>query len=283
MLLATAGGWLWLRASEIGELLRTDAWPSLLALSGIYLGSHLLRMARLALLTLDERDRAFPVMAAHALTAFPSSFLPYKLGEVLRLAAFSHVYRGRRRAFAVWLVERFGDILVISAFILALYVFNVRVPAAMRTVFLLFVGASALGLLSLFAVSKVFVYLNRRLVLTSHSRRGLALLRASHALRRLEMDVHRSVDGRFTGVLLLSFLVWAVELLTLTLFLRSHAAQGAESLAILFVSGLLASIPGGVAPGIEGFGLYQSIALVALALAALAVVWTVFRAEGRVR
>lgn len=69
-------------------------------------------MLRLALLTLDERYKAFPLILAHTLTAFPSSFLPFKIGEVLRLAAFFHVFKRRQKALAVWMAERFGDVLV---------------------------------------------------------------------------------------------------------------------------------------------------------------------------
>lgn len=269
LLLVVAAGWLVVTWPRLAELARHAELTSLLALSLLYVGSHLLRMARLALLTLDTRSRALPAMVAHALTAFPSSFLPYKLGEVLRLGAFSHVYGGFRRALAVWLAERFGDVLVISAFIFGLYLLDVNVPEAMRLVFIVFVVASTLGLLALFAVSTVFVYLNRRLVLTSHSRRGLLLLRANHALRELEADIRRSVQGRFSGVMFLSLLIWGIEVLTLSLFLRMQSVGSADHLAMLFVPGLLASLPGGRVAGAEGFGLYQSLGVLLVCLAAL--------------
>jgi hypothetical protein len=181
----------------------------------------------------------------------------------------------------VWLSERFGDVLVISGFILSLYVFNVSVPDTMRMVFLLFVLVTGLGLLSLFAVAKVSVYLNRHLVLSSHSSRGLRLLRASHTLRRLELDILRSVEGRLSAFLLLSVLIWAVEIMALSLFVR-HLAVGNPDFAGLFVSGLLASLPGGGAAGSGAFGLYQSLALVVLTLLSLAAFWLRIRFGSRV-
>lgn len=276
ILLGVVLGWLWLRAPAIvGFRLRED-WLSLIGIATIYLFSHLLRMLRLALLTLDERNKAFPLIAAHTLTAFPSSFLPFKIGELLRLGAFFCVYGGRRKAFAVWLTERFGDVLVIATFILGLYLFKVSVPDSMRTVFLLFVMASLVGLMGLFAVAKVFVYLNRHLVLTSHSRRGLFLLRASHILRRLELDIYQSVEGRLSGFLLLSLLIWGFEILALSLF-RNHLATSELDFADLFASGLLASLPGGAEAGANVFGLYQSLALVALTLFFIGAVWLATR------
>ncbi|HVE54609.1 MAG TPA: lysylphosphatidylglycerol synthase domain-containing protein [Ramlibacter sp.] len=280
-LLLLALSWLVLAADDLARVARSSELRGLLGLSLLYVVTHLLRMLRLALLTLDTRSLALAAMAAHGLTAFPSSFLPFKLGEVLRLAAFSRVYGSFRRALAVWLVERFSDVLVISTFILGLYVLEVEVPPAMRIVFILFVAASALGLLSVFAVSKVFMYLNRRLVLTSETPRGLALLRAGHALRQLDADIKRSVQGRFAGVLLLSLLIWGIELLTLLLFLRAQPAGGEASLPLLFVSALLASLPGGHVPGAEGFGLYQSLGLVMVCVGVLALIRGRTRARRR--
>lgn len=252
--------WLLLHGRAVLALLRSDAMPLLLAVCALYGAAHVSRMLRLALLTLDQRDKAAPLAAAHALTAFPSSLLPFKIGEILRLAALFHVYGYRRKALAVWLAERFGDVLVIAALILALYLLQVEVPAAMQRVFVLFVVISAFGLLALFAVAKTFVYLNRHLVLSSHSPRGLALLRASHALRQLELDIYRSVEGRLAGLVLVSVLIWVLEIAALLLFIRL-VATGWSGFGPLFAQGLMASLAGSAS---AAFGLYRSLALIAL-------------------
>jgi hypothetical protein len=269
-------GWLWLRAPVLTNFGHVTHWLSLLGVVALYLCSHVLRMMRLILLTLDERDKALPLIAAHTLTAFPSSFLPFKIGELLRLAAFLRVYDGRRKAVAVWLTERFGDLVVIASFILCLYLLNISVPPTMRTVFMIFILASLLGILSLFAVAKVFVYLNRHLVLTSHSARGLLLLRYSHALRLLELDISKSVEGRLAGFLLLSVLTWALEIFALALFIN-QLTNGEPDLPALFAASLLASLPGAGATGLNAFGLYQSLALVALTLVFICAVWLAAR------
>jgi len=274
LLLLVVFGWSCLRLPSIASFVHDAHWAGLTGLTVLYLCSHLLRMLRLALLTLDERHKVFPLISAHTLTAFPSSFLPFKLGEFLRLGAFVYVYDRRQKALAIWLAERFGDVLVITAFILGLYLLNVRIPPAMRTVFVLFTFASIFGLLGLFAVAKVFVYLNRHLVLTSHTQRGLALLRASHALRRLEAAVYKSVEGRVSGFVLLSILIWTAEILALSLFMNQFAINEPD-FAVFFLSGLLASLPGGGA--VSSFGLYQSLALVVLTLVFLLGVWVATR------
>jgi hypothetical protein len=254
-------GWFAVRADAIRGIDARYDLATLAAVTVLYGASHLFRVLRLALLSLNRRDKAFALASAHALTAFPSSFLPFKTGELLRLGALSRVVGHRRSAFALWLAERFCDITVISVFILGLYLSDVTVPPAMRTIFALFLIAGSAGLFTLFAVSKTFVYLNRHLVLISHSRHGLQLLRASHALRQLELEILRCVDGRITAVLLLTMLIWALEVAALALFVR--LTDGASDFAAMIASGLFASLPG---RAIGGFGLFQSLALVALTL-----------------
>lgn len=271
LLITLVVAWVWLHAPAIVSLGRNTHWAGLLGITVLYLCSHFLRMLRLVLLTLDERGKAFQLVSAHALTAFPSSFLPFKLGEILRLAAFYRVYDMRQKALAVWLTERFGDVLVITIFILALYLLNISIPPSMRIVFVLFVLASGIGLVGLFAVAKVFVYLNRHLVLTSLTSRGLFLLRTSHMLRSLELTIHKSVEGRFLGFLLLSVLIWAFEILALSLFIN-QLSIGEPDFAALFASGLLASLSGGAS---GSFGIYQSLALIALIIVFLLSVWLV--------
>ena len=272
LLSALVLGWLFLCAQSLELLMRHTDILILLGITLLYTASHGFRMLRLALLTLDERGKASSLIAAHALTAFPCSFLPFKIGELLRLAAFFHVFDYRRKAFAIWLAERFGDVLVITAFILSLYLFKVSVPNSMRAVFIIFTLVSVFGLLGLFSVAKVFVYLNRHLVLTSHSARGLMLLRASYALRQLELDIYKSVEGRLTGFLLLSMLIWALEIAALSVFIN-HFSIGEPDFASMFTSGLLASLPSGIIGETSAFGLYQSLALALMTMFFLAALW----------
>lgn len=272
LLLALIFAWLWWSGSDVKEVVDSH-WLSLLGITALYLCSHVLRMLRLVLLTLEKRKSASAVVAAHALTAFPSIFLPFKIGEVLRLAAFFRVFETRQKAIAVWLAERFGDILVITFFIFGLYLLDIKVPPGMRAIFIIFVFASGIGLLGLFAVTKVFIYLNRHLILASLSPRGLLLLRTSHILRGIETNIHMSLDGRVSGFLLLSVLIWSFEIFALSLFI-SLLSIGEPDFAALFVSGMLASLPGG---NQSAFGIYQSLALVALTVVFLLVVWVAAR------
>jgi len=260
LLCMLVAGWLILHGGALGASLSLNDPVMLLGAVALYGLSHLLRMLRLVLLTLDQRDKAFAISAAHALTAFPSSFLPFKIGEALRLAALFRVFGKRRKAAAVWLSERFGDEDTFVDHVTRVIAEPViRQMDAEGTPFIGLLYA-LFGLLALFAVAKTFVYLNRHLVLHSYSRHGLWLLKLSHALRQLELDIYRSVEGRLTGLLLLSLIIWLLEIAALSLFINLFAQHG--DFASLFANGLLASLPGRS----TAFGQFQLLALAVLTL-----------------
>lgn len=208
----------------------------LFALLGTYGMSHIFRMLRLTLLTLDRRDQVIPLLSVHALTALPSSLMPFKIGEILRLAGFFYIYRDVK-APAVWFAERFGDISVISLFILGLYVFEIEVPSGLRFIFIFFFMSSIFGLMVFFAVAKLSTYLNRYLVLSSSSGHGLKILKLSHKLRMLEEAILRSFEGRLMSIFLLSVFIWICEMLAMVLFLKGLSVD-LNALSEYFLAGL---------------------------------------------
>lgn len=240
------------------------SWQLLLSLVVLYGGAHIVRMLRLALLCLDERRYAGALMAAHGLTGFLSSMVPFKGGEILRVAAFLQVFDRTPKALAVWLAERFSDAVVLSTLIAGLYFLRVPLPPRMEHVLVFFVAACAAALLALFATSTVLVYLNRHLVLSSHSRRGLWILRSSAVLRMLELEIYRSVEGRLAGVFLLTVLVWGLEFWALWLLMANTGGGQAEAVAA-FTASMTGGLPGNES-SLAAFGLYQSLSLVVLTL-----------------
>lgn len=275
-------GWLAMRFGALVEMTHSTRWLVVIALIGLYFASHVCRMLRLALLTLDERDKGLSLMGAHALTAFPSSFLPFKLGEVLRLASFFYAFDGRMKALAVWLVERFCDLCVITAIIVSFYLFDIKIPYAMRAVVVFFLFATLVGVGGLIALANSFVYLNRHLILTSHTSRGLRLLRASHAIQMLRIELMKAVEGRFVGLTFLSVLIWMLEIAAVALFFRNFLSAD-SGLLESFTHGLLHSLHGVADDRSDKFGLYQSTTLAGLAAGALVCMASIARRHGRFR
>jgi hypothetical protein len=250
-------------ADKVEKIFELSSIPYFLGIIGLYGMSHLFRIIRLAILTLDERHKIFPLITAHALTAFPSSFMPFKIGELLRLGSFFYVYKTKQKALAIWLAERFGDISVISLFILGLYLFGANLPPTLHFILFIFLFFSVLGLLTFFAISKLSIFLNRYLVLSSHSKRGLMLLKISHTLRSLEECIYRSIEGRLVSLLLFSIIIWSLEILALVAFLKSNFYP-IESLAQYFMAGLSGSLRQELINLDINFGIYQSLTLAIL-------------------
>ncbi|MDO6423505.1 lysylphosphatidylglycerol synthase domain-containing protein [Saccharophagus degradans] len=265
MVLLTVFGWVIMRYSHIAHAVSAAPTISLVGVISLYGLSHVFRMVRLALLTLDQRKQILPLVTMHAVTAFPSSFFPFKIGEVLRLIGLFALFDNKHKALAIWLVERFGDISVISLFILLLYLFDVAIPQALGYVFILFISVSVLSLLAFYATAKMLLFLNRYLVLSSSTARGLRILRASHQLRHLEATIIASLEGRFFAMLLTSVAIWACEILAVVAFIRS-VSTSLNEITTYFISILSGNVPPVLSGVIETFTINKSVTLAAMAV-----------------
>lgn len=263
-----------LGASSGSEVSAT--WTQLLSAAMLYLSSHFFRMMRLAILTLERREQILPVIGVHALTAFPSILVPFKLGEGLRLAGFLLVYPTRSKAIGLWLSERFFDITTICALVALLYFTSAPIPKALEHVFAFFFVASLLGVLVFFAVAKLFIFLNRYLVLESTSSKGLVLLRMSYHIQVIEKEIVNSFKGRLASIILSSLTIWALELLTILVLLGQYQLS-LDQFPSYLTSSLAGIMPGAALGAASGYVLIQCSTLIVLGSVAL-----LFIATGRI-
>lgn len=270
--------WWFVSYDNLGALWRSLSATYLALVVLLYLCSHAFRLLRLGILTLDKRRITYPLLIAHSLTAFPSSFMPFKAGEILRLAAFSWATGWQRTVLSVWLVERFSDMVAITILILSLSFMGLNVPKTIQSLLIVFVILSTLGVLGLIAVARLSIYLNRHLVLSSNSEKGLRILKANHIMRVLERDIINTIEGRVSSLIMLTSLIWLCELTAIGLFIDTLSLHQ-PNIAELFSSGLLASLPGINVENKNLFGLYQSSALIILTLSTLFIVY--FRSKRR--
>lgn len=66
-------------------------------ISGLYLLSHIFRIIRLAIITLDDRQKIISLATIHILTSLPVLLIPFKLGEIIRLIGFFYVFRSIKK------------------------------------------------------------------------------------------------------------------------------------------------------------------------------------------
>lgn len=258
-------GWLLFKHEMLSQILQQNTVLYVATIFGFYLLSHLFRMMRLAILTLERRELILALPAAHGLTALPASLFPMKLGEILRLASFFVVCGDRTKALAVWLVERFMDVIVLCSLISVLYIANVDVSENLKLIFIVFFVAASLAVLTLFAIAKVFIFINQYLVLSSYTRRGLALLKISHSLRQIELEILKSVLGRMSGLILLSVAIWLTEILVIFIVLGTDSIKSA-GISEYFVVALSGIVFGDFSEFNGIYGLSQTLGLIFLVL-----------------
>lgn len=234
-------------------------------ISILYLFSHIFRLIRLAIITLDDRKKIIPLTTAHIITALPTLLIPFKLGEVIRLTSFFYVLNDAKKSLAIWFVERLSDVAILIFAILLLYAAGTSVSFEMKFIFIVFLIISIFFIVGLYAASRTFIYLNRFLVLTSRSRLGLFLLKISHAVWEFELTLKSIIYGRKTAIFLVSTIIWAFEISALSIFLQ-NSSERLGNYGGLFATSLFNSLGNQIVNLTSGFGLYQSMVLASLTI-----------------
>ncbi len=186
----------------------------------IYLCCHALRALRLFMLLYDGSVGAGAVLRTHLVAAGVSSLIPFKLGELYRIAAInSLIHNPTRAVMTVW-IERAWDIAVVAAGLCALLVADGDWEP-----FRWFLGAAALFLAISFFLFLVLpenlTALKRWLVIRHQGQWAVTALRTVDALHRLLRTASLLWRYRWATMIWLTAWIWAGELLALTLAVRA--------------------------------------------------------------
>lgn len=223
------------------SLLPADiSWSTIAIATGAYMVGHIVRVARLALIIGDQRLSLRQLVAVHLFTSSVLLGVPFKLGEIYRIAELSTVTFSRFGALVVVWVERCFDIGIVLLLLLAV---------------LLFSSLSAVDYWPLIATSLVFV--GGTLVVVTLVPDNLRRL-ANHIIRRYDADWtidalqfiaqtrrlfrHGSLmlQGRIASLAVCSIVIWGFEALSLTIILTSRG-QGKSTIDAMlsFLSNLV--------------------------------------------
>ena len=206
---------------------------SLIALT-LYFGAHAFRCVRLYTLSLGERKGGARLVATHCLTVWANAVIPFKLGEILRIAGFGIAMRSASAGAGIWLIERFSDAVAILVLVGGA---SLLLPEMEGT-------ATTLGIAATFIVICCFVawvmietvpFLHADLVLRSRSRKGFLALQIVNQAEQSIEQARRLLVGRFSLTVLLGLIIWTLDLGAIVLWSLS-AGTGAE-LAHTFLLG----------------------------------------------
>jgi hypothetical protein len=193
-----------------------ERWFPALALL-LYFGGHVLRCARLYILSLGARRGGARLVAAHCLTAWASAVIPFKLGELLRIAGFGAAVRSPLNGAAIWMVERLSDAVALIVLILTMAWFTpVQGPGAIAL-------AISIGFIIVFAggawmLTELTPFLRDDLLYRSRSPKGLWLLRVVNSIERAMAEAKVLLVGRFSATLLTALVIWTCEFAALALW-----------------------------------------------------------------
>jgi|GEM_PF-3537827 len=177
-----------------------------------YLGAHVLRAIRLFLLLNDGQLRLGRVAVAHLHAAGVSSLIPFKLGELYRIAIIGSACGDPLRAVvAVW-IERVYDI---AAVILLFSVISFATGAILPGLGLFLALAAAFLLLSflIFLVLPENLGLLKRYLVLRHNKpwvvRVLAMIDCGHRLLRTASAVWHH---RIATIIWLGMAIWILDM-----------------------------------------------------------------------
>lgn len=202
---------------------------------GLYLASHLLRCARLYVLSLGERRGGARLVAVHCGTAWLGAVIPFKLGEVLRLGLFGAAVGSPVSGGSIWLIERLNDAISVVVLVITLSLVMPIAPGAYGALYVAggFIIACVVGTIVLM---ETIPYLNRDLVLRSRSRKGLILLRVVRSVEAAFEHAKRLLIGRLTLTIVMSLMIWACEFAALAAWSWGTAHASQADLILVFLS-----------------------------------------------
>lgn len=184
-----------------------------LALAGlVYLGSHMLRILRLALLVGAWRVGLRTLGSFHLMTAAVSLVAPLKLGEVYRILELGNIVGGHVRAAVIVWWERTFDAAAILSLIVAVLLFG----SGSTTVRTYGVGLLALTFVAITVVVVTLAPDNLRrlsvfIIRRYEASRTVPLLHIIDLVRRSIEEAPRVVRSKVATLTTLTALIWAAE------------------------------------------------------------------------
>lgn len=201
----------------------------LLVSGAVYIGSHVLRIARMATLLGDSAPSFRQVAFAHAVTGPVSGMLPFKIGEVARVWALGSVSGGLGHGLsAVW-IERTLDAGVLLLVGAGLWWTRGDLGPVLAPVVVLS-GGLLVGTAVVLRVLPEQLGVARRAVLHRYdSALGVRLLWSLHRLAEVVEVPRRLVSGRVASLAGLTVAIWVTEVVALALVVGSATASAATA------------------------------------------------------
>ena len=169
---------------------------------------HAVKMFRMYLVLLESRIEFKRFIFAYCRTTLLNLIIPFKLGEIYRMAVFSRITKNAAVGIASVAVDRFFDTLALVLILLPLHVLNPS-KISVASVFLMVFVTVVIFIYMMFP--SAYGYLNKYLIINRTSLRSMTVLRWLEALNSGYEYIKKLVTGRYALLTLMSFGAWVLE------------------------------------------------------------------------
>ncbi|MCR4806972.1 MAG: flippase-like domain-containing protein [Lachnospiraceae bacterium] len=173
-----------------------------------FLVIHTIKMFRMYLVLLEHRIEFKKFVFAYLGTTLVNLIIPFKLGEVFRMFAYSKLTKNAGTGIAGTLVDRFFDTMALVLILIPLHVLHpdkISAVSVFLTVFVIFTVFVYLIFMPAYS------YLNRYIIINRDSRNSMAVLRFLEIIKSAFDYVKRLTSGRYALIILMSFAAWVLE------------------------------------------------------------------------
>ena len=233
--------------------------------------AHLFKAARFYLVLLEQDIPLKSYLFLYARTTLVNLFIPFKLGELYRVAAVYHVTgkeKGRQHGAMSVLsvcVDRFFDTAALLAIIIP---FGLIYGGSIEPVPLILFLALFIFALVYLSLPKSYLYLNEYIIMYRQTKRSVSMLKWLEVVKEWYEFARGLIKGRAPMIIIASFLGWGAEFMALRSFFKmSGKGFGMEDFG-RYINSLLSSGSYGMAKAYNTLGtaIFAAVTLVFFAL-----------------
>ena len=173
---------------------------------------HFIKALRLYFIMLEKRLTVTRFLRVYVKTTLVNLVLPFKSGEFFRMYCLGHELKNYKTGFLLILVDRYFDTIPLVILMLG---FTLLGQGDLKGIVVILIGFLTVVTITYAIFPSTFAYINRFLIINTHSERGLMSLELLRKMRYWYSYIQELVKGRELILLILSSLSWAMQYIAL--------------------------------------------------------------------
>ncbi len=173
-----------------------------------FLVIHTIKLFRMYLVLLERRIPFHKFVFAYCRTTLVNLIIPFKLGEVYRMAVFSRILGNAGMGIAGVIVDRFFDTMALVIILLPLHILDssrISVVSVFLVVFVVFV------IFIYMTFPSAYRYLNRYIIVHRGAGFSMTVLKWLEVMNSGYEHIRQLIKGRYALLIIMSFGSWVIE------------------------------------------------------------------------